>query len=177
MRELTNADRIEQLMTGLARAARAPAEVFLTGGASAVLLGWRGTTADVDLKLVPDADEVLRAIPRLKEELRLNVELAAPDQFIPQVPGWRERSVFICRKDLLSFFHYDFYAQALAKLERAHAQDLADAETMRQKGVIEGPRVLELFTAIEPELYRFPAIVPRRFRQRVETFVADPRPT
>ena len=31
-------------------------------------------------------------IAGLKEALQLNVELAAPDQFIPPLPGWRERS-------------------------------------------------------------------------------------
>ena len=61
--------------------------VYLTGGACAVLQGWRDSTLDVDLKLVPDSDALLQAIPRLKESLEINVELAAPDQFIPEVPG------------------------------------------------------------------------------------------
>jgi hypothetical protein len=34
----------------------------------------------VDLKIVPESDAMLRAIPPLKESLELNVELAAPDQ-------------------------------------------------------------------------------------------------
>jgi hypothetical protein len=61
MRELANADRVERFMGELARATRSAANVYLTGGASAVLLGWRATTVDVDLKLVPDSDEALRA--------------------------------------------------------------------------------------------------------------------
>jgi hypothetical protein len=174
MRRLTNADSVERFMSGLARAARAPADVYLTGGATAVLLGWRGTTLDIDLKLVPDSDELLRALPRLKEELRINVELAAPDQFLPVLPGWRERSVFICRKDSLSFFHYDLYSQALAKLERAHAQDVVDASSMREKGLIDPAQLLELFGAIEPQLYRFPAVDPVKLRRRVEEFASGP---
>jgi hypothetical protein len=174
MRELTNADRLERFMSALARAADSAAEVFLTGGATAVLLGWRGTTVDVDLKLVPESDGLLRAIPRLKEELRINVELAAPDQFLPALPGWRERSLFICRKDPLSYFHYDPYSQALAKLERAHRQDIGDAEALRATGLIENERLLELLAAIEGQLYRFPAVDPRALRRRVESFVAGP---
>ncbi len=65
--------------------------------ASAVLLGFRASTVDIDLKLIPDSDELLRAIPKLKEELQVNVELASPDQFIPPLPEWRERSRFIRR--------------------------------------------------------------------------------
>jgi len=34
---------------------------------SAVLLGWRSTTVDVDLKLVPVSDELVRAIPTVEE--------------------------------------------------------------------------------------------------------------
>ncbi len=158
-------------MAELARAARNPANVYLTGGACAVLLGWRGTTLDVDLKLVPDDDALLRAIARLKEELQINVELAAPDHFLPALPQWRERSVFIRRHDPLSFFHYDFYAQALAKIERGHEQDLLDAESMTAGGRVEPAQLLELFAAIEPELYRFPAVDARDLRRRVEEFV------
>ena len=44
------------------------------GGATAVLHGWRASTIDVDLKLVPDDDALLRALPRLKEELHVNLE-------------------------------------------------------------------------------------------------------
>jgi hypothetical protein len=81
VRELADEGRIRELMRALGREAEAPGQVFLTGGATAVLLGFRSSTLDVDIKLVPDQDRVLRAIPRLKESLRVNVELAAPDQF------------------------------------------------------------------------------------------------
>jgi hypothetical protein len=35
----------------------------------------------VDLVMRPESDALLRAIPLLKERLRLNVELASPDRF------------------------------------------------------------------------------------------------
>ena len=35
-------------------------------------------------------DALFRALPRLKEELRINVEIASPAHFIPELPGWRE---------------------------------------------------------------------------------------
>ena len=47
------------------------------------------------MKLVPEIDTVLRTLPALKERLHINIELASPDNFIPEVPGWQERSRFI----------------------------------------------------------------------------------
>jgi hypothetical protein len=90
-------------MRELGKAVDVEGRVYLTGGATAVLYGWRATTIDVDIKLIPDRDEILREIPRLKEELDLNIELAAPSDFIPLPEGWEDRSPLIARKGKLSF--------------------------------------------------------------------------
>lgn len=57
MRELADASRIERFMRELGRAARHEGRVYLTGGATAVLYGWRESTIDIDVKM--------REIPRL----------------------------------------------------------------------------------------------------------------
>jgi hypothetical protein len=168
MLQLSDAARIRAVMRELGAAARAPGRAYLAGGSSAVLLAWRPATLDVDLKFEPDQDAVLRAIPRLKEALDVNIELASPGDFIPELPGWRDRSLHIARADLLDFFHYDFYAQALSKVERGHAMDRLDVQEMLTRGLVERARLAELFTAIEPELYRYPAIGPAAFRLAVE---------
>jgi hypothetical protein len=170
MRALADASRIERFLDALGRVARAPVRLYLTGGATAVLAGWRDTTVDIDLKLVPDSDEILRAIPRLKEEIGINVELASPDQFIPELPGWRDRSRFVSNIGQLTVLHYDDYSQALAKLERGHTKDLDDVAAMHRAGHIEPAALLRLYDAIEAELYRFPAIDPPAFRREVEAF-------
>ena len=95
MRQKVNFARLEEFMKALASGTKQPARIFLVGGASAVLLGWRDSTIDIDLKLEPDSDELLRKLPLLKERLEVNVELASPDDFIPELPGWRDRSRFI----------------------------------------------------------------------------------
>lgn len=95
MRELVDASRVRGFMDALGRAPGADGRVYFTGGATAVLMGWRTSTIDIDLKLVAGDESLLRALPDLKERLRINVELASPDQFIPELPGWAERSVFI----------------------------------------------------------------------------------
>lgn len=168
MRTLVDADRIRQLMLALGRAARAPARIYFTGGATAVLHGWRLSTIDVDLKLVPDDDALMRAIPELKERLSMNIELAAPDDFIPVREGWDARSPFVAQEGPLSFHHFDLVAQALAKIERRHRQDVDDVQTMLARGLVTPLAVREAFDEIEPRLYRYPAVDPLAFRRAVE---------
>lgn len=145
-----------------------PGRAYLTGGATALIEGWRDATIDVDLKLVPETDEVLRAIPRLKEQLEINVELVAPSDFIPELPGWDGRSRFIVSEGELSFYQYDPYSQALSKIERHHSRDLIDVQAMLDRGLVERQRLQQLYDAIEPVLFRYPAIDPRSFRRAVE---------
>jgi hypothetical protein len=172
MRALADADRIRKFMQVLAADAREEGRVYFTGGATAVLSGWRPSTIDVDLKLVPEQDALLRAIPRLKEQLQLNVELASPVDFIPVPPGWEDRSPFVARHGRLSFHHFDLYAQALAKVERGHAQDMADVREMQRRALVDAARALEYFRRIEPDLYRYPAIDPGAFRRAAEAAFA-----
>jgi len=168
MRALSDRDRIQRLMRALGRAAERDVRVYFTGGATAVLLGWRASTIDVDLILVPDDGALLRAIPALKEELQINVELASPAHFIPVPPGWEDRSTFIAQEGRAAFYHFDLYAQALAKVERAHRQDLDDVREMLVRELIEPARAREYFAQLEPELYRFPAIHAASYRRAVE---------
>lgn len=155
-------------MQRLGAASPIEGRVYLTGGASALLHGWRPTTVDVDIRIEPDAGEILRAIPVLKEELELNVELASPGDFIPELPGWRDRSPFIAREGKLSFHHYDFHAQALSKIERRHPRDVEDVRSMLRENLVTPAALRRHFEAIEPELYRYPAIDPPTFRRALE---------
>jgi hypothetical protein len=171
MRELADATQIRKLMDALGRAAHSNGRVYFAGGATAVLMGWRQNTVDVDLKLVPEQDDVLRAIPQLKDRLRINVELASPADFIPVPEGWEERSAYIDRCGRLSFYHFDLYAQVLAKIERGHAQDLADVQAIIDRRLVQRERCLEYYERIEPDLYRFPAIHAPAFRKAVLAIV------
>ena len=168
MREVADRRRIEAFLAALAREATTATDVFLVGGTTAVLVGWRPSTIDIDLVIRPESDAMLRAIPALKERLQVNVELASPDQFIPVPAGWEERSPVITRFGKVTVRHYDFVAQALAKIERGHGRDLADVEAMLARGLISGAEVRAMYARVEPELYRFPAIDPPSFRRAVD---------
>ena len=167
MRALADAERIHQFMRALGAEANVGVHIYFTGGATAVLHGWRDSTIDVDIKVVPEADAVFRAIPALKERLQMNVELAAPDDFIPVREGWEDRSPFIAREGRVSFHHFDLYAQALAKIERGHAQDALDVRELFARRLVDRVQLAAYFDAIEPRLYRYPAIDPAAFRQAV----------
>ena len=168
MRPPVDEPRLRELARRLGQVARRPTRIYLTGGATAVLEGWRGSTADVDLRFEPDVDELLRELPGLKESLGVNIELASPPDFIPELPGWRERSPSIFQEGNVAVHHFDFYSQALSKIERGFQQDLDDVRKMIESELVEPGRLRELFDAIEPELYRYPAIDPTVFRRKVE---------
>ena len=175
MREPADLTRIQRFMRSLAEEARGETRVYFTGGATAVLHGWRLSTIDVDVKLLPERDEIFRAIPALKERLSLNVELASPADFIPVRPDWEDRSPFITREGLVSFHHFDLCAQALSKIERGHAQDLEDVSVLLDRGLVHRTELAAYFTAIEPHLYRYPALDPASFKARVERVVGSSR--
>ena len=155
-------------MRALGAEADVAARVYFTGGATAVLFGWRASTIDVDIKVVPETDRLFRAIPDIKERFQINVELASPADFIPVQPGWEDRSLFVAQEALVTFYHFDLYAQALAKIERSHRQDVEDVREMVARGLVEPARLRQAFEATEPMLYRYPAVDPKSFRQALE---------
>jgi hypothetical protein len=171
MRSETNADKIRKLIHELGRKAKGPGKVYLTGGATAVLFGWRNATVDVDLKLDPEPNGIFDAIRDLKDKLDINIELASPDQFIPPVPGWEERSQYIASYNQVQFYHFDFYAQALSKIERGHERDLRDVDAMLKLGLINKAQLWDFFQKIEPNLIKYPSINPKIYREKMIKFL------
>jgi hypothetical protein len=159
-------------MRELGRAVLSPGRIYFTGGVTAVLLGWRESTMDVDLKADPEPDGFFDTLPKLKDKIDINIELAAPDDFVPALPEWRERSMYIETHGQVEFFHYDFYGQALSKIERLHERDEIDITRMLSDRLVEPAKLWELFSAVETKLIRYPAIDPQRLRIRLKK-IAD----
>ena len=163
--------KLRKFFEQLGASARSPGACFITGGSSAILFGWRDTTIDVDLKFDPEPAGVFDAIPALKRELGINVELACPSDFIPPLPGWRDRSRHIGTFGNLEIFHYDFASQALAKISRGHGKDLSDVNAMLRAGLVTSEQLLAEAEAIRPQLKRYPALDEESFLRRVKKFV------
>lgn len=172
MREPADAERVRRLAAELGRVVPPGTRMYLTGGATAVLEGWRPSTVDIDVRFEPDSDAALRRISELKEELDVNVELASPLDFLPALPGWQDRSRFRFREGDLEVFDFDPYSQALSKLERGFELDRKDVRGMVEAELVKPEHLLELFETIEPELYRFPAVDPNELRVAVESLGA-----
>ena len=174
MRPLVQLEKLEALMAAMGRRVTTGGRIYLTGGATALLHGWRPMTVDVDWKADPEPGGFFEAIARLKDELAVNIELASPSDFIPEIPGWRERSLFVARHGPIDFYHYDPFSQALSKLERGHTRDLTDVDAMLRAGLIRRDRLFQYFLDIEPRLIRYPALDPDSFRAVVEAFCQTP---
>jgi hypothetical protein len=171
MRSNVDPDKIEQLMRALGREARGSGCIYFTGGASALLIGWRSSTVDVDIRLDPEPPGIFQALAKLKQQLDINIELASPQDFLPPLFGWRDRSIFIGRFGGISFYHYDFISQAISKLSRGYNRDIDDVLAMYEQKLFSLKELRDCFNAIEPELVRFPSLDPDILRSRIEQFI------
>jgi len=170
MRPSVTTERLRDFMRMIATEARDSGRIYIAGGASALIRGWREMTVDVDIKIVPENNRILRALPDVKERLNINIELASPADFVPPLPRWEERSPLIEQIDRVAFHHFDFYTQCLSKLERGHRKDLDDVASMVREKLVDPKKLLALFRDVESELFRYPAIDPPTLRASVEAF-------
>ena len=157
-------------MTELGGRAQSQGAVYFTGGSTALLLGIRDQTIDINIKLDPEPKGVFQSLAALKNQLNINVELAAPSDFIAVTPDWRERGLYIGRRGPVAFFHFDLRAQVLAKIERGYQQDLTDARELMRHGQISKSALRDYFQAIRPELIRYPAVDAKLFEAKLEAF-------
>jgi hypothetical protein len=174
MRPDVDRERVLELLAALGRRLRQPHTVYLVGGSSAVLVGWRPSTRHVDLRPEPDSDELLRVLQDLKEALDVNIELASPLDFLPELGGWRDRSPYVDAWGRLVVRHLDFRLQALAKLERGLDTDLADVRTMLQRGLVDAAELRKGFDEMRPLLFRFPAVDAAAFARRLDLIAPAP---
>jgi len=160
-------------MAELARSAppQGSFRVYLVGGGTAVLAGWRSATIDADLWA--DRDRVFRDIQGIKERLRLNVEFVRPEDFVPALTGTAERHRFIERMGRVEFYHYDPYAQLLSKVVRGFRKDLLDAERLVGSGWVDPRRFRDLVEEIPDSAYtRYPNLSRESVLDAVRDFLA-----
>jgi hypothetical protein len=145
--------------------------VYLVGGGTAVYAGWRPSSIDADL--FSDQEEVFRGIQRIKERLQVNVEFARPEHFVPELPGNASRHVFLETIGPVSFYHYDPYAQVLAKVVRGFGRDLEDAGHFLRSGMVEPERLRNLVAQIPDASYaRYPTLSRAGVVSAVESFLS-----
>jgi len=158
MRPEVDRARVLEFATELGRRLRAPHTLYLVGGSSAVVVGWRGSTRDLDVRPEPDSDELLRILHELKQALDINIELASPLDFLPALDGWQDHSPYVGSWGRLHVRHLDFRLQALSKLERGLDTDLDDVRAMLARGLVNTDELHDAFDAMRTGLFRFPAV-------------------
>jgi len=147
-----------------------PYRVYLVGGSTAVLAGWRAATLDADLSA--DDEAVFRDVQGIKERLRLNIEFARPEHFVPPLAGSAERHVFIDRLRDVEFHHYDPYAQLLSKVVRGFRKDLLDAQRFVESGMVDPARFRELVVGIPDAAYaQYPNLSRDAVNRAIEDFL------
>lgn len=89
MRADADRARIDRLLRELGRRGQPGDRIYISGGTSAVEIGWRKFTQDVDVRIeAVDSDPLLRAIAELKDRLDVNVELTDRSiSFLPPQTG------------------------------------------------------------------------------------------
>jgi len=171
MRASVDLSRLRAFLEELARAAREPTRLYLTGGASQLLRGLRESTLDIDLTFEPESDDLLRSMVSLKESQSVNVEIVSPVHFVPALPGWRDRCEFVMQIGKLAVLHFDPYTQALSKLERGHVRDMQDVQALVGERIVDPVRLRTLFAEARSELFRYPAIDPKSLSTAVDRLV------
>lgn len=173
VREQVTRERLAALMRELARTAPTggPWRVFLVGGGTAVTLGWRSSSIDVDL--FSEQPEVFRDIQAIKERLEMNIEFARPEDFVPPLDGTSERHVHITTIGRVSFLHYDPYAQLLSKVVRGFERDDRDGRHFVTSGLVDRKTFRSLVSAIPDSAYaRYPQLSRAGVERAVDDFLA-----
>lgn len=170
MRQPLDKPRLQSVLRALGRSARGDGRVLLSGGATALLEGWRASTVDVDLCLDEEPAGLFEAIARVKRELDVSIELAGPADFVPPLAGRSLRQVPIGTYGRVAFAHEDPYLQAFAKLSRGHRRDMGDVAAMVRAGWVEPDLLLRLVREARPAMLRYPALDPDRLVGTIEAW-------
>ncbi|HEY8432757.1 MAG TPA: hypothetical protein VIL20_30510 [Sandaracinaceae bacterium] len=86
---------------------------------------------------------------------------------------WALRSEHIERHGSVDFFHFDYRAQALWKLARAHERDLDDVRAMMERRLVSRAELRAALAEIEPLLVRYPGLDADAFRRRARSFLEE----
>jgi ribosome modulation factor len=147
-------------------------DVYLVGGGTAVLKGWRESSVDADLYAA--RDDIFRDVQDIKERLRLNIELVRPEDFVPPLEGSPDRHVFIETVGRVSYYHYDPCSQLLSKVVRGFDRDMSDARAFVSSGMVDAGQFRRLVRAIPDSAWsKYPRHSPAAVREAVDQFLSS----
>lgn len=165
---------IQNFMKSIGRMLKKKAIFYLTGGSTAILYGFRDGTIDIDI--AGDMDELFSYLPKLKEDLHINIEMAKPTDFVPSLPGELNRHVMIGTFGKATFMHFDPYGQAFSKIVRGHATDLLDVKALVAKELVNAKTLCDWVKQLSDlEFSRYPRLTRSAVEAVVESFAKNSR--
>lgn len=160
---------LQSFMKSVGKMIKKTTTFYLTGGATAILYGFREGTIDIDM--AGDMDELFSFIPKLKESLQINIEMAKPTDFIPGLPGEKDRHIIIGIFGKATFMHFDPYAQVFSKIIRGHATDLVDVKALVGAGLVDMSTLCEMVKKLSDHHFaRYPRLTRSAVRAAIESF-------
>ncbi len=170
MRPNVDKGQIETFLKNLGRAFRKPGRLYLVGGAALVHIGLRsGSTQDIDVEVrATNEDEMLEAIRRLKDTMKINIKFASPGDFIPIPSQWEMNAKYVGRYGTIDVFYFDFYSIALSKIERGNTRDINDVRLLVQQGIITPQELDAAYNEVLPRVGKRPynRLDPQKFAER-----------
>jgi hypothetical protein len=161
---------IQTFMKAVGKMVKNDATFYVTGGTTAVLLGFRNGTIDIDI--AGNMDELFAFIPALKEEFQINIEMAKPTDFVPSLPGECDRHIMIVSYGKVRFMHFDPYAQAFSKIVRAHATDIADVKALAKEKIVDLKKLVDMITKLpDCDFEKYPRLNRAAVEATVQSFV------
>lgn len=170
MRTGLDEPKLRAFIREVGEAAQGPGRVYLVGGATALLLGVREQTVDIELKLDPEPKAIFEGIARIKERLSINGSSPRPTCSCRRSPvgesgasssrgvgRWSSSTTTSMRKP------WRRSSEVTTRTLPTPARSSGSAKSM-------SALLLELFGAIQPDLIRYPAIDPQDFEVRVREF-------
>lgn len=161
---------LHAFMQSTGKALKKNATFYLTGGSTAILFGFREGTIDIDI--AGDMDELFSHIPKLKERLQINIELAKPTDFVPSLPDEINRHILIGKFGKAVFMHFDPYSQAFSKIVRGHTTDIADVKALIGKKLVDPTKLNKMVKKLrDSEFERYPRLNRVAVEMAVESFI------
>lgn len=133
---------------------------YFSGGGTAVLMGWRESTIDIDIFLTDDKGQDASGpyashIEKLKNKLQINIEFASPLLFIPVSHDWQKEAIYIQKFQRVAYFHFPLVYQLISKILRGYETDLQDAHNIIEHQNISQTKVLERVIRLKDQWPRY----------------------
>jgi hypothetical protein len=140
VREPVERAKILRFLEVLGRRLHRPVRFYLVGGSIFVDLGLRGTTVDLDYVVQSDEQDAIeefeRLVPRLKNELKINLKPASPADFLPLPDDVLAHSRYVRSFGNVHVYYFDLASTVISKVARGAERDLGDVEAMVRAGEV-----------------------------------------